>query len=236
MSEKIHEQISRLLDDDLPDEELDLLLKQLDKSPSYMQKAMRYQVVSNSINNGTEFTYSSTVLEKVRSHIDNEPNPIAKESKIISLQGAVKASIYNKAIKPALGAAIAASVAVVTVMTYVNNTATEDGIKPASTQILAENANRSQVKVNQTPLDPAPRSISSPGTISNLDKSGIATVSTESQRQGQPALVLDAQQWDRLPRDMRENVSNYINQHNNYQMVNGNTSRRIIIIEENVRR
>ncbi len=233
MSEKIHEQISRLLDDDLPEDELDLLLKQMDKSPQFMQKAMRYQAVSNSINNGSNFSYSSTVLERVRTHIDSEPNLVV-DGNVIPLPDA-KGSFFNKALKPIVGAAIAASVAVVTVITYVNN-AGPDGINsPAQVTAIAQN-------------EVAPNSISQPAnsqlapTVASTAqsritaRSGIAAVSTNGTKPSQPAMVLDSQQWDRLPQNMRENVSSYINQHNNYQMVNGNSSRRIIIIEENVRR
>ncbi len=238
MSEKIHEQISRLLDDDLPEEELDLLLRQLDKSPHYMEKAIRYQVVSNSISKGSQFTYSSTVLERVRTHIDNEPNPIVKNNILVTNQS--KISFFNKTLKPVVGAAIAASVAVVTVLTYVGSTGTDEINAPAKVAVVAQSdppanlaTNPTNARETGTYAQPAvPGSVAAPTIV----QSGIATVSSNGAKPQQPTLVLDSQQWDRLPQNMRENVSSYINQHNNYQTVNSNTSRRIIIIEENVGR
>lgn len=229
MSEKIHEQISRLLDDDLPDAELDLLLKQLDKSPQFMQKAVRYQAVSNTMSNGSQFTYSSTVLERVRTHIDNEPNPVV-DGNVLQLSSN-KTGFFNRALKPMVGAAIAASVAVVTVITYVN-TSDSGGLNPAS-QISAIAQNESLSSPTTQTITPSAVSKQMSPTIA---RSGIATVSTNGASPKNPAMVLDSQQWDRLPQNMRENVSSYINQHNNYQMVNSNSSRRIIIIEENMRR
>ncbi|THB72402.1 MAG: hypothetical protein D6B28_05520 [Gammaproteobacteria bacterium] len=228
MSEMIHEQISRLLDDDLPEEELDLLLKQLDKSPQFMDKAIRYQAVSNSISNGSEFTYSTTVLERVRTHINKEPNPIVDNN--ILLTKPVKVGFFNKTLKPAVGAAIAASVAVITVLIYVSSTDTLNTQAPTAAIAQTETQAAPPTQLSAQPA--TPRSFASP----SFAPSGIATVSTNGTKPKQPAMVLDAQQWDRLPQNMRDNVSSYINQHNNYQMVNSNTSRRIIIIEENVRR
>lgn len=248
MSDKVSEQISRLLDDDLPGEELDLLLKQLDRSPEHMEKAVRYQVVSNSINIPAHFTYSSSILERVRSQIDAEPNQQEVKQQESALQVAnggldgsgfissspeipnidtskAKFGFLNRKIKPIIGAAIAASVAVITVATYTGTTDSE--LYTAPQNAVAQTQHET--------LIPQPKLIPNPN-IGSTSATGIATVSTGSSTPKQPAFVLDTQQWDRLPQNMRENVNGYIKQHNNYQMVSGKTSRRIIIIEENVGR
>ncbi len=238
MSDKVSEQISRLLDDDLPDEELDLLLKQLDRSQEHMKKAVRYQVVSNSINSPTHFTYSSSILERVRSQIDAEPklqvvNSDIQEAKCISTSSEtlhvvmpkIKLGFLNRRVKPIIGAAIAASVAVITVVTYTGTLDTEYSSVP-------QNA---IAQVESETLTPQPKLIPNP-KVGIASATGITAVSTGASNAKQPAFVLDSQQWDRLPQNMRKNVNGYINQHNNYQMVSGNGSRRIIIIEENAGR
>lgn len=247
MSDKVSEQISRLLDDDLPDEELDLLLKQLDRSPEHMKKAVRYQVVSNSINSPTHFTYSASILDRVRSQIDADPNqqqvdyeptlqvvnggiqetggkPTSSETLNV-VAPKVKPGFLNRRVKPIIGAAIAASVAVITVATYTGTVDTE--YSATSQNAIAQ--------VQPETLTPHPKLIPNPN-VGLTSATGITAVSTGASNAKQPAFVLDSQQWDRLPQNMRENVNGYINQHNNYQMVSGNASRRIIIIEENAGR
>ncbi len=241
MSDMVSEQISRLLDDDLPDEELDLLLKQLDRSPEHMKKAVRYQVVSNSINSPTHFTYSSSILERVRSQIDAEPDQQQADydpnlqvvnggaeknwghpSSAETFAPKVKAGFLNRRVKPIIGAAIAASVAVITVITYTGTVDTE--FSNTSQNMIAQ--------VQPATLTQQPKLIPNPNAGS-VSTAGIRAVNSGATSVKQPAFVLDSQQWDRLPQNMRENVNSYISQHNNYQMVSGNGSKRIIIIEEN---
>ncbi len=101
MKDKLHEQLSALVDDELDTNEQALLVRQLIKDDSLRQQFARYQVISDTLKGDLPDRVDPGFHSRIQTALQNEAVP--------------GVSRLNRLLKPAAGLAIAASVAVVAV-------------------------------------------------------------------------------------------------------------------------
>lgn len=107
MKDEIREQLSALVDDELSDMERPLLLGRLQRDTSLRECMGRYQLISE-VMRGTENASALGIADRVQAAIDEESPPVA-----VRPAGFLRAGWR----KPFAGVAIAASVALVAVVT-----------------------------------------------------------------------------------------------------------------------
>ena len=124
MVDKINEQISALIDDELSDEELPLLMKRL-ASDDELQKSMhRYQMMSQAIKDELPFEGKFDLSAQINQALDEQAEQISTKSDDKNT-GKKKFSVFDQV----TGFAIAATVAVVAVL--VVKTVPENSAVPA---------------------------------------------------------------------------------------------------------
>ena len=106
MSEQIREQISALLDGELPASEQPLLLERLARDPALRAHWSHYQLIGDSLRNTLPERIDLDLADRVMAAIETVPE-----------QRAGMASVVREALKPLAWLAVAASVAVVAVLT-----------------------------------------------------------------------------------------------------------------------
>lgn len=106
MSEQIREQISALVDDELADAERRLLLERLAREPALRAHWSNYQLISDSLRQSLAPLTDPGLAERVMAAVDAEPAPVTEP-----------ASPWRGLVKSVAGLAVAASVAVVAVLT-----------------------------------------------------------------------------------------------------------------------
>jgi sigma-E factor negative regulatory protein RseA len=104
MKDKIHEQLSALVDNELEDGEQELLLRQLARDEELSGRLLRYQVISDALQNHLPAKFSAGFHGRVLAALSDAP-PVHRESSRLAVL-----------VKPAAGLAIAASVAMVAVL------------------------------------------------------------------------------------------------------------------------
>ena len=103
MKEKLHEQISALVDDELAEAEHALLIKRLTDDASMRDRLSRYQLISDSLQNHMPRKTDPDFNIGVQLALQDEPDVQAEPARLTRL------------FKPLAGLAVAASVAVVAV-------------------------------------------------------------------------------------------------------------------------
>jgi len=104
MTEKLHEQISALVDDELAEAEQALLIKRLEGDVALRNSLLRYQLISDSLQNHLPSKIDPDFNIGVQLALQDDPNVQAGSARLARL------------FKPVAGLAIAASVAVVAVL------------------------------------------------------------------------------------------------------------------------
>ena len=105
MSEQIREQLSALLDGELPAQEQSLLLARLARDPDLRARWSNYQLIGDGLRKGLPAQVDLDFADRVMRAIDDLP-----------AQPAGKSSAVLRVLKPLVGLAVAASVAVVAVL------------------------------------------------------------------------------------------------------------------------
>ncbi len=108
MTENIREQISALLDDELSQHEMSQTVEQLSEQKSLQVTWDRYHLISDVIRGDAGKRTAPSLADRVRTQIDAEPAILAAP------KPAKTAPVW---VRPLAGAAVAASVAVLAVMT-----------------------------------------------------------------------------------------------------------------------
>ena len=121
MKEKLHEQLSALVDDELEHAEQALLLRQIGTDPVLRERLARYQLISDALQNHMPPRLDIGFHKSIQEALQDEP----------AVQ--VAASRFAGMLKPVAGVAVAASVAVVAVLSL-QSIRTEN---PSSTQAVA---------------------------------------------------------------------------------------------------
>ena len=104
MKQILHEQLSALVDDELAPAEHALLVKQLVRDADLQDRLARYQLISDGLQNHLPGRVDAGFHRRVRAALLDEPVPLTGTGRLASL------------FKPLAGVAVAASVAVVAVL------------------------------------------------------------------------------------------------------------------------
>jgi negative regulator of sigma E activity len=104
MKDKIHEQLSALVDDELADSEQSLLVRQLVKEPGLRERLAHYQIISDALHDNLPQQIDTDFHERVHEAIQQEAAIRVSPSRFAAL------------LTPLAGLAVAASVAVVAVV------------------------------------------------------------------------------------------------------------------------
>jgi sigma-E factor negative regulatory protein RseA len=154
MSEQIREQVSAFLDGELPDSETELLLKRLTRDGELRESFGRYALIGEAVRGGTSSLMTRGFAGRVNLAIDGEPIPA---------NGYVPRSRAPRWWRPFAGAAVAAGVAAVAIVS-VQHRAVAPGLRSGAvvtaqnaaartqTSFLAQNAALSQGSL-QTPRE-----------------------------------------------------------------------------------
>ncbi|MET0116385.1 MAG: sigma-E factor negative regulatory protein [Sedimenticola sp.] len=114
MSDKKREQISALLDDELPAEQASETLAALRKDDTLRTAWDRYHLIGDVMRGESVRVTTEQVADRVRQRLESEPAIIATPKNRVTVERDEKAPV--RWARPAAGAALAASVAVVAVM------------------------------------------------------------------------------------------------------------------------
>lgn len=196
MSQKLFEQLSRLQDDDLPAEELELLLKQVEKDPEMIARFARYSMVGDVISGHSVTGNYSSLLDGVNAAIDATDAPQKPSANR-------KNTIIGRFLKPLSGAAIAATVAAVVLVVLTDNGAiiTNDPAQSIGSQTVAS---YKSTATQSTPFI-VPTKKRSVG-------SGVSLVSTGNNSQ-QNVISTDDMEWQSMSPELRKKINNYIARH-----------------------
>lgn len=124
MSEQIREQISALLDGELPEAEQRLLLERLERDPALRTHWSRYQLISDAAHQTLPPQIDLSFADRVMAALEKQPEHHRQP-----------ASRLARAVKPLAGLAVAASIAVVAVLA-VQRARTPDAV-PGAVQVAA---------------------------------------------------------------------------------------------------
>ena len=108
MTENIREQISALLDDELSQHEMSQIVEQMSEQKQLRNKWDRYNLISDVIRGDAGERVSPSLADRVRAQVNNEPAILAAPKPVNT------APVW---VRPLAGTALAASVAVLAVMT-----------------------------------------------------------------------------------------------------------------------
>jgi sigma-E factor negative regulatory protein RseA len=135
MKEKLYEQLSALVDDELTDSEQALLLRQLGTDAALRERLARYQVISDALQNHLPPRLEVGFHKGIQAALQDEPAVQVEWSRFAGL------------FKPLAGLAVAASVAVVAVLSLqsVHNEITPTTAAVASAPV-AEGYLRAELK------------------------------------------------------------------------------------------
>ena len=112
MSKDINEQLSALVDGELPAEEAELLLRQIGRDRRARARVGRFQIISDTMSNHLPNVVDPGFASRVRSAVDKEPE--------ISTDAVAGDGRLQRMLKPLAGLAIAASVAMVAIISVQN--------------------------------------------------------------------------------------------------------------------
>lgn len=136
MSEKIQEQISAFLDDELPANEAELLVHRLSRDPAMHRKAMTYRTIGAAVRGELLSPNPDLLRQRILKALDGEPA-------VAELPTPARWD-HGRLTRPAIGLAVAAAVAMVAILGLRNMV--QQGSGSGSTPLVAGVA------------DPAPRS------------------------------------------------------------------------------
>ncbi|WJW76133.1 sigma-E factor negative regulatory protein [Thiohalobacter sp. IOR34] len=103
MNDKISEQVSALVDDQLPEAEQDMLLARLERDPALRAQWTHYQLISDALRNQLPEQVDLGLAGRVMAELEAEPAHHGRAG-------------LGRLLRPLAGAAVAASVAVVAVL------------------------------------------------------------------------------------------------------------------------
>ncbi len=184
MTDKLNEQVSALLDNELSDQEAYSVLAKISQDQELRQKWERYHLIGDVMHGEVVNIGVDKISERVKKQIELEPA-------IISIPQKSKATLWKKSwIKPAAGAALAASVASVVVLNAPGFLGTSETAQP----LTAANINT-----------PPPKQFV---TVANVSRVVPAPVSTQ---------VVTGNHWKNLKEPSLESrLNGYLVNHSEY--------------------
>jgi sigma-E factor negative regulatory protein RseA len=103
MTDAVNEQLSTCLDGELPEAELDLLLKRLERDPELRNALGRYTAIGEALRNTQPVVASRSFADKVMAAVEQEPAAARRGFRI--------SPILTRSLRPVAGVGIAATVA-----------------------------------------------------------------------------------------------------------------------------
>ncbi len=103
MTEPVNEQLSACLDGELPEAELDLLLKRLERNPELRESLGRYTVIGEALRHTQPVVASRSFADKVMAAVDQEPAAARRAPRI--------SPFWARGLRPVAGIGVAATVA-----------------------------------------------------------------------------------------------------------------------------
>jgi sigma-E factor negative regulatory protein RseA len=147
MSEQIREQVSAFLDGELPGSETELLLKRLTRDGVLRESFGRYALIGEAIRGGSLSLMTKRFAGRVNLAIDGEPIPA---------NGQPRQTRSPRWWRPFAGAAVAAGVAAVAVVTF-HQRADAPGLRPGSAVTAQIAAPAPAILASSAMVDQAPR-------------------------------------------------------------------------------
>ncbi|WP_435103774.1 sigma-E factor negative regulatory protein [Arhodomonas sp. AD133] len=192
MSESIDEQLSALADDELPEQEAPLLLRRISRDPELVARLGRYYTIRESLHGGLTDAVDGGVAAGVAEALEHEA-PLAEEP--VSPQGTGSARRWAMRLgRPAAGAAIAASVAVIAVTLW------------------------STPETARTPSSGAPAVVASaPSPQASPAGGELARTVSVGENSGTQA----REQWQRLDPQVQQRLNGYLVNHSENATVSG---------------
>jgi len=184
MTDKLNEQVSALLDNELSDHESDSVLAKISQDSDLQQCWERYHMIGDVMRGETLNLQAGEISERVKKEIDSEPA-------IISIPKKSKSRSWKSNwIKPAAGAALAASVATVVVLN--------------TTDLIGLDESAQSAKVASISPNPAPSIV----TVANVNSS----VPIQAPRQTPPGT-----RWKNLKEpSLQSRLNSYLVNHSEY--------------------
>ncbi len=108
MTDAVNEQLSTCLDGELPQAELDLLLKRLERDSELRNALGRYTVIGEALRNTRPVVASRSFADKVMAAVEQEPTTARRGLRI--------SPILTRSLRPAAGIGIAATVAALAIL------------------------------------------------------------------------------------------------------------------------
>ena len=147
MKEKLHEQLSALVDDELVDAEQALLVRQLGKDPALRDLLARYQIISDALQNHLPPRIDAGFHKSIQATLQQEP--------AIHVEAPRFAGLY----KPVAGLAVAASVAVVAVLSLQSSRNEPSSTPAMATAPAAQDYLRADIRPLPASSSQAPQSL-----------------------------------------------------------------------------
>jgi sigma-E factor negative regulatory protein RseA len=147
MKQKLNEQLSALVDDELLPAEHALLVKRLAQDAALQARLARYQLISDGLQNHLPGHVDAGFHRRVRAALQDEPAPQSGTGRLASL------------FKPLAGVAVAASVAVVAVLSLQSIREQDPAAVPA---VASMPASSDYIRAARAP-QPASDTYSAPG-------------------------------------------------------------------------
>jgi sigma-E factor negative regulatory protein RseA len=116
MTDPVKEQLSAFLDGELPEAELDLLLKRVHRDPGLQEAMGRYALAGEALRSRAFPVPSASFAAKISQAIAAETGAVTPAIRPAARSGTAKSLMSSRWLRPVSGAAIAAGVAVVAVM------------------------------------------------------------------------------------------------------------------------
>ena len=104
MTDSVNEQLSACLDGELPEAELDLLLKRMERNPELRECVGRYTVIGEALRNTRPVVASRSFADKVMAAVEQEQPAAARRTPRIS-------PFWARSLRPVAGIGVAATVA-----------------------------------------------------------------------------------------------------------------------------
>lgn len=108
MTDKLREQVSALADDELGSREAELLLERMQRDPALREAWDRYHLVGEAMRNALPAVRDAGLVERVSRAVEDEPGTV---------RGRTRAARIMRQLRPVAGLAVAASVAMLAVLT-----------------------------------------------------------------------------------------------------------------------
>lgn len=128
MTEPVNEQLSACLDGELPEAELDLLLKRLERNPELRESLGRYTVIGEALRHTKPVVASRSFADKVMTAVDQEPAAGRRAPRL--------SPAWARTLRPVAGVGVAAAVAALAIFS-VQRAGVEPGTVIANTPAAA---------------------------------------------------------------------------------------------------